>query len=302
MSVEVIKLNSQLADKEADKLEGQFIEEAEIDRLVTADADVYKPNGEVLFKFRKSCLPAEQCSTAFAILRGLRQPITNRHTASQGISINPVRKDGLLSQTNRVTRQSYADFDYTTSAIIGYYDRYSRFPYCRQTAFNINEPKKFGRLIPLFRSIDTIFASEMPERYANQKAAVAATHPDWIISGTAFTTVTVNRNWRTRIHQDAGDLKEGFGVMCVFNAGKYEGCYFAYPKYRIAVDVGTQDLLLDDVHEWHGNTELRGKRGFFERVSCVFYYRENMRKCGTQEEELARVKQRWPGRPMPLYD
>ena len=50
------------------------------------------------------------------------------------------------------------------------------------------------------------------------------------------------------------------------------------------------DLLLVDVHEVHGNTEIIKKTKNAIRLSFVMYYRENMWKCLPPGEELKRVK------------
>jgi len=46
---------------------------------------------------------------------------------------------------------------------------------------------------------------------------------------------------------------------------------------------------LFDVHELHGNTEIKSKQPY-ERISVICYYREKMIDCGTAEEELNRIK------------
>ena len=102
--------------------------------------------------------------------------------------------------------------------------------------------------------------------------------------------MTVNRNFQTAVHQDQGDLKQGFGVMSCLRRGRFDGCYFVFPKYRVALDMRTGCVLCGDVHEWHGNTPMRGNHGMFERVSLVFYYREKMKRCGSAEEELEHAK------------
>lgn len=173
--------------------------------------------------------------------------------------------------------------------VVGYMDRSARFPYCRLTAYNINNPQRFGAAMPLIHAVDACFAEYVPERYAKQKEAIAKTHPDFYISGSVFTTITVNLSWQTAVHTDKGDYKPGFGVLTAMRKGAFDGCYFTLPKYGIAVDMQTTDVLLVDVHEWHGNTPIVPK-GRFERLSMVFYYRENMLECESPEQELERAK------------
>ena len=130
----------------------------------------------------------------------------------------------------------------------------------------------------------------MPERHAFQKDYAERTSSDFLIPGTAFTTVTVNRNWQTAVHRDKGDLKGGFGCMTAFSAGQYDGCYLIFPQYRVAVNMRSGDVCLADVHEWHGNSPIRRNTKFYERVSLVLYYREKMAQCGSAQEELERAK------------
>jgi len=51
----------------------------------------------------------------------------------------------------------------------------------------------------------------------------------------------------------------------------------------------TTDVLLVDVHEWHGNTEIIPGTDDWERISCVFYYREEMHECGSAVQERLRA-------------
>src|SRR5262249_4117100 len=125
------------------------------------------------------------------------------------------------------------------SGIAGYWDK----P-CRATAYTAKDVVGWFRVLPYIHAVDDVFKRERPARYNAQMAAVRRTPPGYVIPATAFTTITVNRNWRTHVHKDRGDLKEGFGVMSVIEAGVYGGCYLCFPKWRVAVDMRSQDVLL----------------------------------------------------------
>lgn len=273
------------------------------DILVDEDADVYLPDGRPLLKLRKNVLSAKACSAAYKALRKAALPSDNRGLAAGkvkrekvqyqnddlvtfggGVRFRPVKKDGTLSKTN------YANV--VKSGIVGYFDRSSRFPYCRETAWNIDNPERFGAAMPYFQEIDAVFAAEMPERHAAQMARVEKTHPAWVINDTAFTTVTVNSDFRTALHTDRGDLKEGFGVMTALRRGAYTGCYTLWPKWGVAANMTTGCVLMADVHEWHCNSPLLGIPGQFERVACVLYYRENMVECHSPNAETNRAKKK----------
>ena len=139
-----------------------------------------------------------------------------------------------------------------------------------------------------------MFKEACPERYEAQKKVVDQSSKDFIITDTVFSTVTVNKNFQTAYHTDAGDLKEGLGNLAVLSAGKYEGGYTVMPRYGCAFDLGSGDVCYFDVHEVHGNTKMDSKTPF-ERVSIVCYYRENIKYCKTMKEELERAKKRKEG-------
>jgi len=287
----IIKLKRKLPDKEATALIGKQVDEKSYDHLVTSDADVYKPDGSLLLKYRANIIPQDLCASAFECLRAVpKQPVSNRGVAGLGKTVARTLRDGTRSNTNGINPTEYPEVKGTGSSIIGYFDRYARFPFCRQTAFNLAQPKKFVTLIPYLQLIDKIFAHEVPDRHKNQMETVKRTNRNWVIHGTAFTTITVNTNWRTRVHIDAGDLKEGFGILAAFHAGHYEGCYLVFPVFRVAVDMQTAGVLLCDVHEMHGNTKLIGTKGLYERISIVLYYREKMQQCLSPEQEIERAK------------
>lgn len=268
------------------------------DTVVADDCDGVTEDGEVIFKLRTNVLPASICEQAYRALRTLHAPPTNRFTGTIGESKRPIRKDGRRSNSHRISLREHPEVSKVSSAIIGFYDRYIRFPYCRATAFNLNEPAKFQEALPFVRGVDAVFRREMPERWEAQMAFVRRTHPDFYIHGTSFTTITVNKNWPTRVHLDEGDLPQGFGVMSCFRAGQYDGGFLCFPRYRVAIDMRTRGVLMANVHEWHGNAPIVGVEGRYERVSCVFYYRSKMVECGSAKDELRRAKYRKRGDPL----
>ncbi len=166
-----------------------------------------------------------------------------------------------------------------TSGVVGHYDQ----PNCRMTAFTRDNLDEWGRSIPFIREVDEKFREELPSRYIAQRA-VALQKPEWTIADTVFTTVTVNlwdatNSARTYVHQDDGDLKEGFGVIALLSSTGYKGAHLIFPKWRVAVDLRAGDLLLADVHQFHGNDALVPTAERFERISCVLYFRTGMLAC-----------------------
>lgn len=297
-----IRLTTDITEPEADKLCATFLDPTHYDVLVTDSANVYKPNGDLLFAYRKHAIAKELCEVSYPVFRDAARPSNNRGIAAGKLEdkdalpgdVNPDQKsmtrfrqqkaDGTTSNTSRGKE--------VMSSVIGYFDRAARFPYCRLTSYNLDNPGEFAKVMPFIRHVNEVFKDTVPERHAAQMEFIRRTHPEFVIHGTAFTTVTVNKNFQTAVHKDAGDLKEGFGVLSCMRGGHYTGGHLVFPRYRAAVDLGTGDVLCADVHEWHGNTRMHGKLGTFERISLVFYYREKMIECGSPEEEAERANQK----------
>lgn len=282
-----------LSDEETADLKGEKLGDEHWDILVDGDEDtyVYKPNGEMLSAYLPDYIGRDTCVEAFKALRpcamkgGNRKG--NRSTATGKDSKKEITKeDGSTSDTPAVPGEIAP-----MTNVAGYFDRYPRVPYCRQTAYNVNNPDKFERAIPFFKQCAEGFEEHVPERFERQQQVAKETVDDWVITGTPFTTVTVNLNWQTAVHTDSGDYEEGFGVMPVISAGDYDGAYFMQPKFKVAYDCKTGDLLMNDVHEWHGNGPFHSSDGYYERLSVVLYYRKEMAECGTPEEELERAKE-----------
>ncbi|RJQ26107.1 hypothetical protein C4577_04195 [Candidatus Parcubacteria bacterium] len=314
-----LKEENCLSDEETEKFKGTFLPEGSWNILCDSeDTKVYKPDGTVLLIYLKKVLPADICKKAWPSLREAWSQSQNRGMAAgilppdvklahgnrvkhavpefiTGTRARPLLKDGVTVSNTNYAQQ-------VDSGIIGFMDRNARFPYCRQTAFTMKHVEKWKAALPFIKKIDKVFAKYAPERYAAQREIVNKTSPDFVIANTVFTTVTVNRNWQTAVHKDAGDYKPGFGVLSALCAGKFTGGYYTYPKYKVAVDLRTRDVILADVHEWHGNSPIIGIGGEYERISNVFYYRDGMYHCGRAEEELERVKKRKIRGGDPIYD
>jgi hypothetical protein len=294
-----ITCSKHVTDTEAEALfAGRMLNDSHYDVLISEDCDVIRDDGRVLLKFRRNIIPVGIAVIAYKNLRGaasandnrgmaggLVNPMKVRNSAAigvaKGVRFKEVKKDGTISRQTRA--------NVVNSGIIGYFDKTARYPYCRQTAFNEKNISKFKGALPFIKLVDKLYADLMPLEYALQRDAADHTSQDFVIRDTAFTTVTVNKNFQTACHKDEGDFKQGFGNLTVLQGGHYEGGYTVMPQFRVAVDVRSCDLLLMDVHEWHGNTAIIG-RGNYERVSLVMYYREKMIKCKSAAEELQIAK------------
>jgi hypothetical protein len=175
------------------------------------------------------------------------------------------------------------------SGIAGWFDRYPRIPYGRATSYTRDNPEKFAMAYPFLQNLAKGFKDLLPWRYNNQMKAAEKLDPRFLVPGTPFTTITVNKTFRTAAHYDAGDLNSGLSnLLTLSNDGRYTGGYLIAPEYRVAVNVRPGDLLLINNHEvMHGNTEIKCEEGS-ERVSLVCYFREKMLELGSHEYEDCR--------------
>tara|TARA_R100000541_G_scaffold8779_1_gene16330 strand:- start:4174 stop:5052 length:879 start_codon:yes stop_codon:yes gene_type:complete len=288
MEVKIIKAKPAIKDEDVSKLSGELLSESDYNTLITYDADVYcEETGVCIAKFRKKVIPSNIAKDAYKNLKNASSSTSNRATGSGEEARKRILKDGTKSNTNIVAP--------VNSGIIGYFDRSPRYPYCRQTAFNEKEFSKFKKAYPIIKFVDNYYAKLMPKKYKLQRDLANSTSNDFVIKNTAFTTVTVNKNWQTAVHTDNGDFEKGFGNLVVLRQGRYVGGYFVVPKWGVAFDVQNCDLLLVDVHQYHGNTPITKIDDDATRISLVMYYRKNMINCGTAYEEIEFAKNREQG-------
>jgi len=302
-----LRLRSRLAQVDLEPKIGKVLGPRDYDVMLTGPTRVTKPDGKPLCVYLPGVLREHtQDETVYGVLHDLRRSLTANR--------------GMASATSRVKQASSthrSDSKPTPSAIIGSMDGSPSMErkYCRLTAWTGRHLPEMATLNPMLRAVASHLAVHVPVRYAAQLVEATRTEPDWVIPGTPFTTVTVNNTWPTGMHTDKGDLDAGFSTIAVLRRGLYEGGQLMFPEYRVAVDLADGDLILMDAHEWHANAEIRcrcvpedprgridlaGKRLFgwcdtskggcgAERISVVSYFRTEMTKCGTAEDEMARA-------------
>jgi hypothetical protein len=193
-----------------------------------------------------------------------------------------------------ISGTSYAQS--VNSGIAGFFDRYPRIPYGRMTSYTEQNWDRYIGCYPFMRKLSAKFKELLPERFSVQEREANKLDERFRVAGkdTPFTTITVNKNFRTAAHRDAGDLTQGFSNLSVIAKDKeWSGGYLVLPEFRVAVNIRPGDLLLINNHEGiHGNTELLPPEGKtieeMERISLVCYFREKMRELGEWEYEVTR--------------
>tara|TARA_B100001093_G_C26782577_1_gene995281 strand:- start:549 stop:1736 length:1188 start_codon:yes stop_codon:yes gene_type:complete len=193
---------------------------------------------------------------------------------------------------------------------IGFYEESKNFANlpCRLTHFTRTNYQKYNDGLKFIQRIDTLFKKLIPDAHEKQLTR-ANTKPHLKIPKTSFSTITINRNFRTALHKDAGDFKDGFGNLTVIERGKYHGGYTVFPQFGIGVNIRNNDFCAMDVHQWHSNTPIYeteedkaynetlepdyqdnpdvGTEGLYKkytRLSFVCYLREKIAKCPDKDK------------------
>jgi hypothetical protein len=203
-------------------------------------------------------------------------------------------KEVQLERVKDIYDKFISDTSYAAavnSGVAGFYDRYPRFPYGRVTSYSAAN-EKWSMAFPYLKRLNEYFRDLVPGKYAAQKRAADKLDPRFLVPDSVFTTITVNKNFRTAAHRDAGDLSEGFSNLAALTGpdGKgWTGAYLTFPEFRVAVNVRPGDLLLVNNHEGiHGNSAITSPIEESDRCTLVCYFRENMMELGSWEYEHIR--------------
>ena len=321
--VKKIVVKAIASDKDFAKHEGTWFGEDAVDTIVREDADVFavEPDGSerLLGKFRKGVLPKDTVQKGWDGFRLLAIPSRNRAAAAGPIDLKgkywSKRKPTEVSkwsarymQNGKVSKMRVNNV--VASGVLGYYESTAFLDAaCRMTGYTRKGLKHFLHGIPFLEAIDTQFKKLVPDAHKKQLAALRK-HKAYQIADTAFSTLTVNLNFRTALHKDAGDYKDGFGNLSVIEWGKYHGGVTMFPRFKVGFDVRTGDFLAMDVHEWHTNspmyeteedkkynaslpdirtrdpeTGVVGSDKKFQRLTFVCYFREKLEKCEESKTE-----------------
>lgn len=186
-----------------------------------------------------------------------------------------------------ISKTNYAQS--VMSGVAGFYDRYPRMPYGRPCSYNEKHPELFAKSFPYLNKLNEIFRKELPVRWKCQNDCAQKIDPRFRIADTCFTTLTVNHNWRSAAHLDAGDLGGGFSnISTVSSKDGWGGGELICPEYRAAIKFEPGDLLLVANHTAiHGNAALDPDMDN-DRLSIVAYFRENMLELKSWEYENLR--------------
>lgn len=308
MAIKKLIVKPCMSDANIAQMEGEHFDQTYFDTIIDYDADVYTIDGKLLLKFRKNVISKSLTDLALNAYRKKAKVKNNNRGASAGVlDINKLPKFVKELHSDNKFRTSFIKSDGTVSKtrignlsrsnIAGYFDTPNRNSWmqnsmpCRLTSFTKHNNKLWVSSLPFLIKCDRLFQSLTPDNHFLQWCQANQT-PDYNIAGTAFSTITINYSWRTALHRDANDFKDGFGNLIIIeddeNPNKYLGCYTGFPQYKVAVDVRTGDFLAMDVHQWHCNTEFipvnnPNDEQLFNRLAVVCYLRDGMIKCANKD-------------------
>ena len=264
-----MKVKKILSDIEMEKLMDNPITKSMIHTIINKDIEIYKEDGTLLLKFIKNAI--KDGETFYTNTK----PFLLKHKSNNRGGVSGSKKKDVKFTP------------YSTTMILGYFDIWSpkqnyifkRLKFTpkinvRESMFNVDEPLKYKKIVPFIKQIDTLYKKHIPNNYKKQR--LKADETPFKIDNTAFTTVTVNLNFKTNIHKDSGDDDDGFGNLTVIKKGDYDGGETCFPQYGIGVNVQNGDMLFMDVHEWHGNLPLTNKTKDAERMSVICYLRKRV--------------------------
>jgi hypothetical protein len=322
LKVREIVLEPKMTNDEIKAREGTYFTDKEADEILDEDVDVYGKDpstGEkkLLARFRKHVLPNDLVKIGWEAYYQTAAASRNRGAAAgpiqeksnywkkrKPVEINKwsarYEQDGKLSKM-RVNNNVF-------SSVLGFFEQtpFMGLP-CRLTSYTQKYFEQYKHGIPYIQAINNVFKQLIPDKHAKQLAA-ASEKPAYRVANTAFSSITINRNFRTALHMDDGDFKEGYGNLSVVERGPYSGGATIFPRYKIGFNVRTGDFLAMDVHEWHCNTEMyetdaqkklnkalpkihndsvetgtMGGEKPFTRISFVCYLREKLRGCNIKD-------------------
>ena len=259
-----------MTDKEMSNEEGKYFEDNDKYTIYDEDVDIYAketPDGpeRLIGKLRKNVLPKDKVELGWENFYITAAPSRNRGAAAGPINLKSrywlkrrateISKwsaryiiDGKISKM-RVNNNVF-------SSVLGYFEStpFMKLP-CRLTSYTQKYFNYYKKGIPFIEELDKAFKTLIPDRHKVQYDA-AKSKPLYQIADTAFSSLTVNRNFRTALHKDAGDFPEGYGNLSVIERGKYHGGHTLFPRFGIGFNIRTGDFLAMDVHEWHCNTAM----------------------------------------------
>ena len=315
MTIHNLYLPRLLRDDDLNTMKGDYLDDEWIHHTIDYDCNIYDEETNTLIcSFRKRRL--KQSGLAWTHFKDLAVAARGRGAAAGPIDPNSVYwkkrhlyktkgfKTGYLKQDGTPSKMFVNN--QVASTPIGYFESQKNLGFdkpCRLTYHTSQNLQKYKDGIPYIQEINKWYKKLHKSHYSLQKAR-ADKQPNYRIADTAFSTITMNRNFRTGLHKDKGDWG-GFAMLSVLEYGSYNGGLFVIPAFGIGINLRQGDILCAKVSEYHCNTEIWttseqdiynaslprvfkkdtevGTLGLdkdYSRISFVSYLREKLLHCG----------------------
>lgn len=238
---------------------------------------VRKSDGSLLCALRRHAIDSHLCQLALECYGAAGEQISTNRGFAAGVS-------------SREQKAHYQRGAPAQTGVIGYIDSSnSKFP-CRLTQYSRKYFDQYQKGLPFIERMDVLMQELVPEQHRIQKEACkqAVDHENqsYTIQDTAFSTVTVNKDFRTALHMDSGDYRQGFGTIAIIS-NKVSGGWLLFPQYQVAFVLESGDFAAVDVHEWHCNSPIVKHGDDAYRYSFIAYFRERLMKCSDINRRLS---------------
>ena len=318
MTIKTLKFDRLCTDDELKEIEGTYLDAEWILHEIDTDCDIYDAEtGQMVCCFRKKRVAPPLTALALDNLAPLA--IASR---GRGAAAGPIDPDSKYWAKRKLVKTKghstgYLKADGTPSKMrvnnqvgsiaLGFFDKTKALGVdkpCRLTYHTAAALDKYQTGLPFIDELDRWYKKVNPEKHKIQLDR-ANTHWKYKIRKSAFSTVTVNRTFRTAVHKDKGDFG-GIATLSVLEHGRYRGGLFMLPAFGIGINLRQGDVLVADVHEYHCNSPIWttksddaynetlpekfkidrtvGTIGLdqrYSRISFVCYLREKLAECDT---------------------
>jgi len=318
MTIKTLKFDRLCTDDELKEIEGTYLDDEWVLHEIDTDCDVYdSATDELVCCFRKKRVAPALTALALDTLAPLAVASRGRGSAAGPVDPNSKywAKRKLINTKGHSTGYLKADGtpskmrvnNQVGSIALGFFDKTKALGVdkpCRLTYHTAAALEKYRAGLPFIDELDRWYKKVNPEKHKIQLDR-ANTHWKYKIRKTAFSTVTVNRTFRTAVHKDKGDFG-GIATLSVLEHGRYRGGLFVLPAFGIGINIRQGDVLVANVHEYHANTPIWttkeddeyndalperfkidktvGTLGLdqkYSRISFVCYLREKLAECDT---------------------
>lgn len=237
-----ITLTPLLTAKQVAALNNQFLTSAQVSRPITMSTIGRTEDGRIRFVFVRN------------VIKQAIQDIAESAIGRIGYDAKRSNRAAVHGQDGR-------------EALWGFMEADKFRPEAGMTALTVKYLYRFIEALPFITAVDQEFRNYWPAAYESQQRLAKATSK-FVIPGTSFSSLTINGNVLTRVHEDDGNAIGT--VSCLTQLGEFSGGHIGIPRFGAMFESQAGDLLIADIRdEPHGNIgPVIG-----ERIACVFYLR-----------------------------